>query len=751
MREIDGLSYTYDVGELASGGSFGNRKLFIRTDARSNLMSVWSATDNQWYCGPLQFRFSVRDEVLDPVVTRFFPAYQETIYGTEGIVLSHCVFAPLAAGYERAVCWLLEVQAEGPRLLEIAVDIRFPPAIEPEIAAGLSLGQREKQIELRLERGLVVAQTVPTHYARFDRTQGRSEEIRVFGTSGPPTTHLFTEPARAQLLYHVLVEGYYDLPFVLGLSAAGQQVAWQGFLALSEISSAFEDTRQRADELLTRCRLYTPDPVINRGLQWAKVNLLRTQQQFRRGSAVIHDPPGDLIRLRDVAWCSLAGSYVNPDETGEMLRYVAAEAMYETGKVADHFFADTGAREDYGLNVNDATPLLVVAAHHHYSVAQDEAFLEAIYPAVKRAADYLVLQVEDGLVQCAGEGTNVYGIAGWRNRIPSYSLNGAVTEINALSAWALRVATELARRQDRSDHAERWSAVAEQLTESLNQRLVSEETGVYLLARERSGGRRGTLTGDLVFPVLAGVAPPSLEERILDLLHGGVFWSEAGVHTVGTNQPEYDPSFADGLMGGVWPALTAWVAYAGRRRYPEHVAEALRGIYTASEPEVPAEGRSAVPGQLPEWLHGETGESLGRALSPRAAALYLWLGLEGLAGLSPAREDLDIEPCLPSNWHWLAAVDVPYAGGELSFCHLEGVLHVNRPIASRLPMERYDSIEQVADVAGCTLLLSRGEDKWLFAASADESVGTEVRAGGRRWPVSLGAGEAVLLSQSAAE
>ena len=104
MREIDGLSYTYEVDELASGASFGNQKLFIHTDARSNLMSAWSASDNQWYCGPLQFRFSVRDEVLIPMVTRFFPAYQETIYGTEGIVLSHRVFVPFAAGYERALC-----------------------------------------------------------------------------------------------------------------------------------------------------------------------------------------------------------------------------------------------------------------------------------------------------------------------------------------------------------------------------------------------------------------------------------------------------------------------------------------------------------------------------------------------------------------------------------------------------------------------------------------------------------------------
>lgn len=762
MREIDGLSYTYDVGELATGASFGNQKLFICTDARSNLLSAWSASDNQWYCGPVRFHFSVGDEKLAPMVTRFFPAYQETIYGTEGVVLSHRIFVPFAAGYKRAVCWLLEVQAEGPRLVEIAVDIQFLPAIDPELAAALSLGQREKQIQLRLERGLVVAQTVPTYYSRFDRTEGRSREVRIFGSSGPPAAHLFTEPGRAQLLYRVLVEGYYDLPFVLGLSPAGQQVAWQGFLALSEISSAFEDTRKQVDQTLAQCHLYTPDPDVNRGLQWAKVNVLRAQQKFRRGPAVVHDPPGDIVAVRDVAWCSLAGSYMSPDDTGQMLRYVAAEASYETGKLADHFHADSGEREDYGLNINNATPLFVVAAHHHAAVTQDDAFLEAIYPAVKRAADYIVLQVQDGLVQCTAEGTNVYGIAGWRNRIPGYTLNGAVTEINALSIWALRAATALARQKDQPDHVERWSAVAEQLTESLNQRLISRETGVYLLARDPSGRQRPTLTGDLVFPILAGVAPPILEERILDLLHGGVFWSEAGVHTVGVNQPEYHPSFADGLMGGVWSALTAWVAYAGRHRYPEHVAEALHRIFASAEPEIPAERGHVVPGQFPEWLDGDTFESLGCALGSRTAAAYLWLGLEGLAGLSPGEDGLSIEPTLPAEWRWLAAARVPCAGTDtsaalspalkrsegtrLSFCYHDGALHVNRAVESQLPVQVYDSIEPVADAPGVVLLLSRGGEQRLFVASADQGMDTEIVAGGRRWSVKLAAGEAALLS-----
>lgn len=743
--EIDGLSYTYDVDALGTGASFGNARLFVRTDARSNLLGAWSASDNQWYCGPLRFRFSVQDTELEPMVTRFFPAYQETIYGTEGVVLSHRVFVPLASGYERAVCWLLEVQAEGPRLVEIAVDIQFSPVVEAGLDEALTFEQREKRIDVRLERGLTVAQTLPTYYSALDETLGRAKEVRVFGSTGPPTVHLYSEPGRAQLLYHVLVEGYYDLPYVLGVSPAGEQVAWHGFLALSEITAAFQDTQRRVERWLDRCQLYTPDPVINRGIQWAKVGLLRSQQRFRRGPTLLHDPPGDVITVRDVAWGSLGATYMDPETTGEGLRYVAAEARYETGQLADQFAASTGEREDFGLNINDATPLFVIAAHHHYAASQDNGFLDAIYDAVRSAADYIVLQIEDGLVQCRAEGTNVYGIAGWRNRIPGYALNGAVTEINALSIWALRAAAALAQHRQRCEHAARWSAVADELVEGVNQMLLSETTGVYLLARDLSGRERITLTGDLVWPILAGAASPKQAERALDLLHGALFWTESGVRTVAVNEPAYHPASAGGRLGGISAPLTAWVAYAGRQRYPAHVAEALHNLHALVESPAPVRHGEMVPGQFSGWLDGETGATLDRGFSATTAAMYLWLALEGLAGLALDLDGLGVEPSLPADWSWSAVV-APYAGGDVALCYLDGVLHVSRPVHSPLPVEVYDAIEPVVGAPGFALLLTRGEEQRLFVATAADPVDTTIGAGGREWRVVLDAGEAVLLT-----
>ena len=47
-------------------------------------------------------------------------------------------------------------------------------------------------------------------------------------------------------------------------------------------------------------------------------------------------------------------------------------------------------------------------------------------------ADYMLTQRdENGLVFCRAKGVDMYGISSWRNIIPHYTLDGAVTEINA--------------------------------------------------------------------------------------------------------------------------------------------------------------------------------------------------------------------------------------------------------------------------------------------------------------------------------
>src|SRR5581483_6281105 len=98
-----------------------------------------------------------------------------------------------------------------------------------------------------------------------------------------------------------------------------------------------------------------------------------------------------------------------------------AGLQYDSGKLPEYVDALTGRVEDDGLNINDDTPLFIMAANHHFRCTADEPR------------------------------GNVWAIASWRNIIANYSINGAVTEINAECAAALRDLAHLAERVDADD------------------------------------------------------------------------------------------------------------------------------------------------------------------------------------------------------------------------------------------------------------------------------------------------------------
>ena len=164
---------SYDVETLAGGVSFGSLSAFARADAVSNLLGLYTPSDNRWAVRRVAYGFSSLGpgvERLEPLVTQFYPGYQETVWGTEGLILTQRVFVPYEAGYERGVCWLIEVQAEGPRLVQVEIELEFDA----------------DDTALRMQDGLLVATGIsdPNH-------------VRVFGSSGPPLLRR-PEPARAR-------------------------------------------------------------------------------------------------------------------------------------------------------------------------------------------------------------------------------------------------------------------------------------------------------------------------------------------------------------------------------------------------------------------------------------------------------------------------------------------------------------------------------------------------------------------------
>ena len=157
----------------------------------------------------------------------------------------------------------------------------------------------------------------------------------------------------------------------------------------------------------------TPDPEVNRGALWAKANMLRVELLAPTGWCLVNDPAKTNNSVaRDTAWFAFGADFMTPDFVREsLLKYV--ELMERRGMVVEYYDIRTAKTADYKLNINDNTPLIVLALWHHYNATGDAVFLRRVYRASKRAADYILSQRNDqGLVWCTATGTADWGIAG---------------------------------------------------------------------------------------------------------------------------------------------------------------------------------------------------------------------------------------------------------------------------------------------------------------------------------------------------
>lgn len=306
------------------------------------------------------------DDVL-PLAVRFFPGYQETIYGAEGVIVSKRTYAPLGSNDDRSVLWQLECQAEGDRLLQIAVEIDWG---EP--------------LEQRMVDGLLVAQSLPGQ-ARGVHEQQNAESTRVFGAAeGRPDLVSFPDESRAHLLYHVLVAGQVDLPLILTVSEVGEQMAWNGFLAQRDIERAFNLTQNTWRRITQRGRLWTPDPALNRAANQAKQNAARRLVRLRGGDAPADGLPASVPPLVE------AFDLCEPARSRSLLDHLRRLAEKGNGQLPSAFppFYVESQTDAAALTRSNRAYLTALAGHlrrqpHGFSLTEH-------YPAVRLCAETLI-------------------------------------------------------------------------------------------------------------------------------------------------------------------------------------------------------------------------------------------------------------------------------------------------------------------------------------------------------------------------
>lgn len=536
--------------------------------------------------------------------------------------------------------------------------------------------------------------------------------------------------------------------FVHVFSEQGEAAARAIFDDAKDVDHNLERTVAWYDKMTGPARILTPEKTINDGAYWAKVNMLRVLARYPQGLGFTNSPGASAAVVgRDLAWFTFGCDFLAPDVSrAVLLRF--AETQYPSGKMPEYYDAVTGQVQDYGLNINDDTPLFVLACAHHHRATGDIGFLTRVWPIIKKAAEYVLSQRNDqGLVVCTAKGEEVHGIAGWRNIIPHFTINGAVTEINAECYAALSTAAHLARdlagasakeHGDLEHDAARFAASAGHLREAINKHLLNPRNGMYLLNRGLDGKDRTDVTGDEVFPVMFDVAPAPVAFRIISRLNTPDFQTDAGLRTVSRLSPDYTPYRDVGLIGGVWPGLSFWYAFAAAKIYPDAMVRNLKAGYATylRDPKI----FNTVPGQFSEWFDGESLVNRGMRLSPWEPPRYLWAAIEGACGLTlhDSPRKVQVAPLMPSGWRWLGLSRLPLHGREVSYFVMrdQSRFHVfataKLEVAGDLEVYDEDVTDQIErlDPDVVVLALRRGDEKLVCIGSTLDVAYT--------FPVSLG-------------
>ncbi|CDM65355.1 MGH1-like glycoside hydrolase domain-containing protein [Pyrinomonas methylaliphatogenes] len=737
--------FVYELSEqdLGAGSSLGNDKCWVTSKATGAIEQLFSLDIGRAVAGAVNIRYSTAQHGVRHRSDSVAGTHQAQVpfCGPETRVqleeTRHGRFR-LHPAYQRKTFELVGG-------LEVSETLFVPhtPQTDP-VAVYQLITVRNKTVRARSVRVFAYANlrggTAGDIVGKFDdslgallaRNESEPDWVRIFGFNLPATAYMTTHDvnraydpvnvlpltndlsARGTIFGVVQVDlevapgEEEELAVILVFSPEGEALARETFAAARDFRRAFQETLEHYRAKLSISQLATPDPIINQGVQWAKANMLRVMGDYPVARAFTNEPGvSSNVVIRDLAWFVYGCDWLDPSFSRDMLR-VAARMRYPTGKLAEFFNAIDGRIEDYGLNINDDTPLFVLAVGHHYHATGDLDFLREIFPTVEMAIRYILSQRDSrGLIFCTARGENVWGIASWRNVIPDYSINGAVTELNSLCYGALREAAHLARAIERDELSAELDQKAEELKRAINEHLINPDNGMYYLNIDADGNRHTDVTSDEVSPVMFKVAPEAVAFRIISRLNGSDFWTEAGLRTVSRHSPYYDPSKHVGLLGGVWPGVVFWYAFAAAKYHPEAMIRGLHDGYRAylSDPRK----NNTVPGQFSEWFDGESLVNRGMRLSPWEPPRYLWAALEGLAGVNIEGGQLQIEPRLPPDWKWLALRNLPYCGRAISFVIVrEGNtqrIYATEPLASQ------------RDVTVCGQDVSDGVEVWSDLAT----------------------------------
>jgi glycogen debranching enzyme len=291
---------------------------------------------------------------------------------------------------------------------------------------------------------------------------------------------------------------------------------------------------------------------------------------------------------RDGLLTALEMLWIEPSVARGVLRFLAAHqaeredpaADMEPGKILHELRECELARlgevpfaRYYGSI--DSTPLFIALAGLYWQRTRERETLEAIWPNVKAALDWIEHSGDrdgDGFVEYGRKRASGLRNQGWKDSDDAvFHADGslaaapiALCEVQGYVYLAYRLAAQLAVDMDDYRLSAGLTLKAEKLHRDFEQAFWDQRLGTYALALDadkRPCGVRSSNAGQLLF---TGIAAPERAARVAEGLFATDFFSGWGIRTLSRRERRYNP--ASYHNGSVWPHDNALIAL-GLARY----------------------------------------------------------------------------------------------------------------------------------------------------------------------------------------
>lgn len=611
-------------------------------------------------------------------------------YAYEQFTVRQHIFVPLD---KPAVIMLLEVDAIRP----MDIIARFSPDIHfawPAALGGQYLVWEQNARAFLFSEG---KQSVNAFLGSPAVTQA-SDVLAHMLAAAPPQLVLgvgtandrYTAPKLGEPPGHNINAHVAYIPIVLAGGAMPRDSALALYRELSAPGAAEREWKTRVahqDSLITTgLRVRSPDTLLNRAVEFAKINLDESfvcNPDLGCGLVAGYGLSGAASDRPGFGWffggdASINSFAMNAIGQSALVRDGALRffARYQRadGKITHEMSQGAGHVDwfsyPYPFYHGDTSPFWILAFGEYWKQTDDIALLKELWPNLKKAYDWSLSTDKngDGLMENPSAGAGALEVGALQI--------GILSDIYMSGVWvaALERFARMATAVGDASLAAQATAVRVRAVATMEAKLWMPAQGQYAFALLQDGSVNANLTAWAATAMAFGVLDQTRGAQMAAKLATSNIMTDWGARPLSASSALFDPLHYNN--GAVWPFVTGFVSLA---QYQYH--NAIAGKF-ALDAIVRTTFDHAL-GRNPEVISGRLYKPLDTAVPQQffATSMVLTPLIRGLLGIEvdAPRRTIRIAPHLPAEWDSVAVDNVPVGPERVSFVlrRENGAMHLN--------------------------------------------------------------------------